>query len=280
MTLRTLAVCAALLLQAVPAAAQNVKLEFAGGRVTLIAQNASISAILAEWARLGGTRIVNGERIPGAPVTLELRDVPEQSALDLLFRGVAGYMLAARPVGSSGASTFDRIMILPVSSAPRPASSSAAFTPAPVPVPQVRQEPPRGFGGDPADFDLEVDVDDAPQPIDALRRAQEQLRQRLEQAERAVQGAQPQVGQPRPGLSPVGPAPVTVGGRVTAPAVATPYGVQGGQAPNSSQPATSAPPPLGPSRPPSNPFLPTLPGSSRPGEITPVPQQPPQDDRN
>ena len=52
-------------------------------------------------------------RVAGAPVTLELTDVPERQALDIVLRSVAGYMLAPRRAGSPGASTFDRIMILP-----------------------------------------------------------------------------------------------------------------------------------------------------------------------
>ena len=52
--------------------------------------------ILTEWARVGQTRIVNVERIPGGPVTLQLTDVPESEALDLLLRSVTGYMAAQR----------------------------------------------------------------------------------------------------------------------------------------------------------------------------------------
>ena len=37
------------------------------GKVNLIAQNASLRAILNEWARVGGTRLVNPERLTGGP---------------------------------------------------------------------------------------------------------------------------------------------------------------------------------------------------------------------
>ena len=101
------AVCAA------PASAQqSIKLEFKDGRVSLNAQNAPLRAILSEWARLGGSTIVNGDRVAGAPVTLEFVAVPERQALDTLLRSVAAYMLAPRRAGSVGASTFDRILIL------------------------------------------------------------------------------------------------------------------------------------------------------------------------
>jgi hypothetical protein len=100
------------------AAAQGVTLEFQDGKVRLNAQNVSVSQILAEWARRGRTTIVNGERVPGPPVTLELQDVPEQQALDTVLRSVSGYLVAARETAVSGASTFDRIYILPTSSRP------------------------------------------------------------------------------------------------------------------------------------------------------------------
>ena len=81
---------------AAPVAAQGVTLEFQDGKVRLTAQNVSVSQILAEWARQGRTTIVNGERVPGPPVTLELQDVPEQQALDTVLRSASGYLVAAR----------------------------------------------------------------------------------------------------------------------------------------------------------------------------------------
>ena len=41
-------------------------------------------------------RIVNGERVAGPAVTLELQDVSERQALDVLLRGVSGYIVAPR----------------------------------------------------------------------------------------------------------------------------------------------------------------------------------------
>ena len=100
-----------------PAAAQ-VNLDFQNGNVRLRAQGVPVSQILAEWARQGRTTIINGERVPGPPVTIELQDVPEQSALDVLLRGVSGYLVAERESSVSGASVFDRIYILPTSTRP------------------------------------------------------------------------------------------------------------------------------------------------------------------
>src|SRR5919201_1822712 len=96
-----------------------LRLQISGGRVTLHADNVPVRTILAEWSRLGGARIINGDRVAGAPLTLDLEGVPERQALDIVLRGVAGYVLAAREPGSPGASMYDRIMILPTSVAPR-----------------------------------------------------------------------------------------------------------------------------------------------------------------
>jgi hypothetical protein len=105
---------------AVVAAAQApLQLHISNGRVTLHAQNVPLRTILAEWSKLGGAKIVNGEAVAGAPLTLDLEAVPERQALDIILRGVSGYMLAARQPGTVGVSMYDRIMILPTSVAPR-----------------------------------------------------------------------------------------------------------------------------------------------------------------
>ena len=138
----------ALAVAALPAEAQQpVTLRFDNGRVWLRTQNASIPAILAEWARLGGATIVNGDRVTGAPITLELTNVPERQALDVVLRNVAGYMLGPRRAGRTGASAFDRIMILPTSAAPKtppPATAVASGpgrqAPPPRPVPFLRPQ--------------------------------------------------------------------------------------------------------------------------------------------
>lgn len=113
----------ALLGWAIPASAQAVKIEFRGGLVNLNAQNVPLRAILAEWTRLGGTKIINGDRMPGVPVTLELNGVTERQAVDVLLRGAAGYIVGPRTAESTGASTFASILILPTSVAIRPAAA-------------------------------------------------------------------------------------------------------------------------------------------------------------
>ena len=80
-----------------PAARADVQLTLRNGRVTLVARDATLRQILTEWARVGKTTIVNVEKIPGGPLTLELRDVPESEALDILLRTLSGYLAAPRP---------------------------------------------------------------------------------------------------------------------------------------------------------------------------------------
>jgi hypothetical protein len=143
MSLRVFTVAALMSLTAGFAGAQEaVTVQFNDGQVTLSAQNAPVRAILQEWARLGGATIVNGERVVGPPVTLELTGVPERQALDIVLRNVAGYIVAPRPAGSQGASAFDRIMILPTSVAPRnPPPAAAAGVRNPLVRPGIIRSP-------------------------------------------------------------------------------------------------------------------------------------------
>jgi hypothetical protein len=228
-----------------------VQLQFQNGLVTLRAQNAPVRTILAEWARLGGATIVNGERVAGPPVTLELTGVPERQALDIVLRSVAGYMLAPRRAGASGASTFDRIMILPTSVAPRnPPPPSAAARPSPVlPRPPVIARPPEAaIVEQPADATPE-DGADANPPPDAV-----------------VVPGPPRVGpQPlvRPPVMPPGGAGPELVPEQPEPEVAPPAGTQPGMAPT-----------------PANPFGIPFGSSATPGVIAPAPrpqqqQQPP-----
>jgi hypothetical protein len=135
---RSIAAMLVLLCGAVPASSQVLSLEFHDGHVRLTAENVPVSRILGEWARVGGTQIVNGERVPGPPVTLQLEDVPERLALDIVLRGAAGYMAKTRDTASPGASAFDKILVLPVSRA-----SAVAPLPPPAPaLPFVRRDNP------------------------------------------------------------------------------------------------------------------------------------------
>ena len=97
----------------ISAAAPGVQLSIRDGRVWLNATNATPREILGEWTRVGGTRIVNAERIPGGPLTLQLEGVPELQALDVLLRSAGGFIAASRADATAGQSRVDRIVIVP-----------------------------------------------------------------------------------------------------------------------------------------------------------------------
>jgi hypothetical protein len=115
------------------ASAGTVTLAIRDGRVTLVARDATVRQILLEWASVGQTTIVNLDRVPGGPVNLELRDVPEGRALDSVLRSLAGYIAAPKPAGGTGASGFARIVVMPVlatvASAKAPAAGGRSAAP-------------------------------------------------------------------------------------------------------------------------------------------------------
>ena len=145
--MKTALIGAAAWLFAVSTASADVQLTMQNGHVTLVAKDATVRQILTEWARVGHTKIVNMERVPGGPVTLELTNVPEAQALEILLRTISGYITAPRPVDAADLSRFDRIIIMPTLAAARPATTSA--TP-----PPVFQQAPQ-FQPPPADDDAD-----------------------------------------------------------------------------------------------------------------------------
>ena len=116
------------------AVAADLTLQIRDGRVTLDARNVAVREILAEWARVGETKIiVSGNRIEGPPVTLYVAGVPERDALDLVLRGMSGYIVVGRSAEASGTSAFGLIYVLPTSAAPaaaRPAFPGRVVHPA------------------------------------------------------------------------------------------------------------------------------------------------------
>src|SRR5206468_12423678 len=130
----------------------DVQLQLHDGRVSIVAKDATVRQILTEWARVGQTKVVNVERIPGGPLTLELSDIPEAQALDVLLRSVSGYMAAPRETAVANLSVFDRIIVMPTVAAPRPAAASSTqpasvfqqpqFTPAAPPPDDDADESP------------------------------------------------------------------------------------------------------------------------------------------
>src|SRR5258706_3840806 len=111
-----------------PGWAAGLKLTIRDGRVSLDAQDVTIRQILTEWARVGKTRIVNLERVDSGLVTLKFDGVPEDEALDVILRTLPGYMAAPRPLQVADASIYDRIVVIPTTTAVA-AVSGARTTP-------------------------------------------------------------------------------------------------------------------------------------------------------
>jgi hypothetical protein len=218
-TLFRLALASALVAAAVPATAGELQHSMANGRVTLIAKDVTVREILAEWARVGQTRIVNGEKVLGGPVTLQLDNVPEAQALDTLLRSAAGYVMAPRSAASTGPSVYDRIMILATSRAPAMvAAPPAAFRSVPMP-PQVATE------SEPEDDDVDF-VAPPPQatPGMGVPIPGQQNFQVPPQIGQPGQNGQPMpMTLPRPGMLPAPPQPQVPGGN---PNPLAPPGVQ------------------------------------------------------
>jgi hypothetical protein len=87
-------------------------LAFDRGRVTVNAAAVAPSALLAEWARVGQTEVVNLERVAGPAVTITAAGLPEAKLLELILGG-ANYVVVARgePWPSPNVSSFKRILI-------------------------------------------------------------------------------------------------------------------------------------------------------------------------
>jgi hypothetical protein len=144
-TMKTAILGAAACLCIAATASADVHVTMQSGRVSLVAKDATVRQILTEWARVGQTKIVNVERLPGGPITLQLDNVTESQALEILLRTLSGYITAPRPVDVANLSHFDRIIIMPTLASARPATSS--------PPPPVFQQTPQFQSAQPADDD-------------------------------------------------------------------------------------------------------------------------------
>jgi hypothetical protein len=193
---------------AVTTASAEVQLTMQNGRVSLVAKDATVRQILTEWARVGDTKIVNMERVPGGPVTLELTNVPEAQALEVLLRSLSGYIAAPRAVEAANLSRFDRIILMPTLAAARPPTPSS---PAPVFQQNPQFPPPQ-----PADDDDERPAPNVPVAVPGQR------------GPVFNSFPQPQVGNPQqamPGQMPNVPnIPNGTSGPTTSPTPVAPYG--------------------------------------------------------
>jgi hypothetical protein len=249
-----------------PAHADELKLSIQDGRVTLIAENVPVRQILAEWARIGQSNIVNAEKLTGPPVTLHIVDVPERQALDILLRSAAGFVVASRQVPVANASQYDRILILAQSRAPA-APPPAAMVPQQRPQPFPQQPPP--------DVGLNA-IEDYDEPDEAqMYHHQQEMAQPYPQLQ-----PQPQLQQ-FPGVPQMAPGQMAPGTLVPpqydpqqGPPTAFPQPFPGMPAdPNQPQPVLLSPTPGVVLTPPP----PNAPGVRNPYGLPPRPPQPPPD---
>lgn len=219
--MKTVIVGVAAWLLAVSTASADVHLTMQNGRVSLVAKDATVRQILTEWARVGQTKIVNMERVPGGPVTLELTNVPEAQALEVLLRSLSGYITAPRPVEAANLSRFDRIIIMPTLASARPATPSA---PPPPVFQQAPQFPPPQSADD--DSDDERPAPNVPvqgQPRGPVFNTFPQPQVVNPQAAPMPQPGAPQAQQPPAPTAPVAsPTPVAPYGGVAVPGMVAP----------------------------------------------------------
>jgi hypothetical protein len=160
---QTLLILALSFALAAPAAAQQLKVAFNDGLVTVDATSVPVRTILTEWAKQGGTKVVGAERITGAPLTLKLIEVPEAQALEVILRSVAGYMAAPRSTGE-GASVYDRILVMATSAAPAPAAARQTPQQNPAAMGVQRFVPPPRQGADEEFIEAEDEEEDPNPP--------------------------------------------------------------------------------------------------------------------
>lgn len=213
-------------LVASPAAAE-LTLTISDGKVTLICDNTPARQILAEWARLGQTKVVGAEKLTGPPLTLRLENVPEQRALEVVLRAASGYIAADRPTLVANASRYDRILIMPPSApvaggglaggrgavappaARMPAQPAYAAQPAPEPVEQPAEQDTDMQAAPDADGNKPPETTfDYANPQEFLRRRQELMQQQQQQG--APPATFPGTVLPGGGTMPVTPTPGTV----------------------------------------------------------------------
>lgn len=74
------------------ARAQALQLDVHDGLVWLNADHVSLGEIVRQWARTRDLRVVRPELLEGVVITLRLSGVPESEAVQILLRGVTGYV--------------------------------------------------------------------------------------------------------------------------------------------------------------------------------------------
>lgn len=213
-----------------PVQAQTLHLAFHDGAVSLVAENVTVRQVLDEWARLGGTRVVNAHLLGGARISLQLDRVPEAQAIDRLLESAAGYV-ARRRSGTTGPSDFALILVLATSdpttaaTGTAPASHEAEPAVEPPPAALAPENDPTPDAPDP-DADPDSDVSSSNEANGRAPRTQPlQGRLASEAPETPVPADQLPAGRPegaRPGIpgavAPGGPGAPTPSQTAPAPA--------------------------------------------------------------
>ena len=209
-----IAATAALAGAAAPASAE-LELSFDAGRVTVVASDVPLAAILAAWKQVGHTRFVAADSLPARPVSVHMENVPEREALRVLLRAAGGYIAAPREAapaaGQPGRSAFAQVLIMPPGRArARPAGAGPAPFEPPAGRSDLRFSTPGAPGPDAealedlegmddmedAEFDSELDDLDL---LDLLRRRYESVAAPVDDA-----AAPAFFPSPAPGASAVG----------------------------------------------------------------------------
>ena len=109
-------VAAAALILGVPAASDAgqsrypIRIAFVDGGVTLVADGAPASEVLAEWSRVGRTEVLGAELLERRRVTVALEEVSEGEALDAILGRELAYLTVPRRA-EPGLSSFARLLI-------------------------------------------------------------------------------------------------------------------------------------------------------------------------
>ena len=128
-----------------------VQIAFDGGRVTLSAAEAPVADVLAEWARVGGTKVSGAERLPRRTVTVNLVAADEATALEAIVGTVNGLLASERSTIAAGESRFERIVVVAANGA-APVARPSPAAPVDAAIPESRfVYPVPADAGDPGD---------------------------------------------------------------------------------------------------------------------------------
>jgi glucosyl-dolichyl phosphate glucuronosyltransferase len=114
-------------------AVRTLQLTFRDGHVSLAAHGVTLQQVLKEWERIGRTQVDHADAAPATLLDLDLTDVTEEEALDVLLRSAGGFVAIAAPAPDVTASHFGRILIVPPGAPSREPGRAEAQTPSYLP---------------------------------------------------------------------------------------------------------------------------------------------------